>query len=614
MKTKKPLLLLSLACLLCSCSVTISGGSSSAQKEETSSQGKAESSASSSSSESSSSESKGGEASPSSSSSSEQIEVDVDEEFPSAKAYANLSNSVSLPCLTFTFAEDVPYVSLSDFFVGFFGEMFGGFFSVDGETVTNKATMKTIVFDVSENAIKSEDLDQALNFSNSKIPNDVTNCFDDPLASFAKNSSRYTKGHAVSFDLSDYGAKLVSHDGKVYVPFAYVETLLMAGSGLGFRFAWNGSDFYYMSGIYSSASLTSYGKAAYSGAIAQQAVHSQSYADYVYGSLIFELQNFYGKFSELGIDDLDAKADELGLKTSLTSRIAKNQDEAIASLINQLFGDGGHTAFSHRGFSVSYNYLEDSELSRSILNCNERTYNLQLRRQQLTSKRGDLSQGLYLEGETAIIILDGFNIQSDGKAPTVTTAKTDTSSTFGFIYNCFEQIKASTENIANVVFDVTLNGGGAALALCQALSFMTDDAIEVNVSNPLTGSTYKEVAYYDNNLDGNATDKDSYAGQYVFYIMTSGFSFSCGNAFPCIAKEMGIAKIIGERSGGGDCVVASSVAADGTTWQMSGLAKLIHEDGSSFDNGAELDYVLDDGYFYDHAKLNTYLSSLGESK
>lgn len=45
------------------------------------------------------------------------------------------------------------------------------------------------------------------------------------------------------------------------------------------------------------------------------------------------------------------------------------------------------------------------------------------------------------------------------------------------------------------------------------------------------------------------------ADDVTFYIITSKFSFSCGNAFPFYARANGLAKIIGQSSGGGECCV-----------------------------------------------------------
>ena len=52
-------------------------------------------------------------------------------------------------------------------------------------------------------------------------------------------------------------------------------------------------------------------------------------------------------------------------------------------------------------------------------------------------------------------------------------------------------------------------------------------------------------------------------------MLTSNFSFSCANLFPQVCKEMGIAKIIGQQSGGGACVVYYSATPDGKPYRIS---------------------------------------------
>jgi len=76
-----------------------------------------------------------------------------------------------------------------------------------------------------------------------------------------------------------------------------------------------------------------------------------------------------------------------------------------------------------------------------------------------------------------------------------------------------------------------------------------------------------------------------------------------------MAQEAGLAKIIGERSGGGDCSVTQGVASDGAHWRMSSNQRLVHADGSSFDSGARVDIALADDCFYDVEKLDAALSN-----
>ena len=58
-----------------------------------------------------------------------------------------------------------------------------------------------------------------------------------------------------------------------------------------------------------------------------------------------------------------------------------------------------------------------------------------------------------------------------------------------------------------------------------------------------------------NGVDGVYDKEDVYGDDFNLYILTSPYSFSCGNAFPFFAKKCGLAKTIGVKSGGGECAV-----------------------------------------------------------
>lgn len=61
----------------------------------------------------------------------------------------------------------------------------------------------------------------------------------------------------------------------------------------------------------------------------------------------------------------------------------------------------------------------------------------------------------------------------------------------------------------------------------------------------------------DSNGDGVYDEQDCFGQYFKFYIVTSACSFSCGNAFPYYAQHLGLAKVYGTKSGGGECVVQS---------------------------------------------------------
>ena len=127
------------------------------------------------------------------------------------------------------------------------------------------------------------------------------------------------------------------------------------------------------------------------------------------------------------------------------------------------------------------------------------------------------------------------------------------------------------------------NGGGSAAALVAILGFLSEDGeVKITDQDMLAGNYREECYHVDTNLDGISDDQDGFGGQYDFYILCSGSSYSCGNALPYFAQKDGLAKIIGTRPGGGDCVLGSFVDAYGHVAAYSGMLKLGTDDGSGF--------------------------------
>ena len=181
---------------------------------------------------------------------------------------------------------------------------------------------------------------------------------------------------------------------------------------------------------------------------------------------------------------------------------------------------------------------------------------------------------------------------------------------FLFAFKVIEKLP----EIKNVVFDITNNGGGAVLAVPQILSFLTDDPYFTD-SCTIDGSICEYHYKVDLNGDKTIDSKDTYKGKYNFYVLQSDMSFSCGSLFPAAVKNAGIAKIIGARlSGGGACSVSYGSDVFGTQLRLSSThASMVRQKDGSWttnDRGVEADYVLDTSYWYDFAKLNTYLNSL----
>ena len=516
-----------------------------------------------------------------------------------SKIYLSDDYSYDLATTFFTFDEDIPYINLNYFINNFLVQYNNSIqhYSIAKNVITNIDTKVSLTFDVENNKIYTNDLDQFMNIFNlNKNSNDIIDISLNVHAEYSENDSSYTKGKEITIDLNDFHTKIVGYENETYVPFSYLDNIFCSHSSN--RFVFNGDNFYnsaidLMKG--QDGDLNTYGNAYYSGSLASLKERSDSYINYFYYSFLFELLYNDGK-NTYDVTSLDKKLEELGLKSELRSKDSKTASLAIAKTLYTVFSDGGHTRFTNLGFTTPYNEKNNDEASRLIYSMDSRNKKLVDTFDSLKAKRGDLASNLTIEGETAILRFDEFD-------------ESETVSTFNLFKESFETIQEN-KSVKNVVFDISLNGGGAAMSLCDALSFLTDEPIKIKTKNPNTGAINVESCKIDNNKDGNFDDNDSYQGKYKYYVLTSNFSYSCANAFAVYCKDYNLAKIIGQRSGGGDCSVAGGVSVDGSCWNMSSTSMLIRKDNSSYDDGAALDYELDDSYFYDGSKLNTYLSGL----
>jgi len=82
---------------------------------------------------------------------------------------------------------------------------------------------------------------------------------------------------------------------------------------------------------------------------------------------------------------------------------------------------------------------------------------------------------------------------------------------------------------------------------------MTEELIQYSSMNPADGSA---ATYF--------YESDYVAYDYDWYVMTSSVTFSAANLMTSMAKEMGVAKIIGTKSSGGAASIGLFVTPDGT--------------------------------------------------
>lgn len=117
----------------------------------------------------------------------------------------------------------------------------------------------------------------------------------------------------------------------------------------------------------------------------------------------------------------------------------------------------------------------------------------------------------------------------------------------GFDDDMTQEFKANIEaieargGIEKIVINVACNLGGVVGTAWQMLGYLTDQPMQYYSLNAGDGLRAKSTFTSDNTVNGD----------YEWYVLTSSISFSAANMYAGMAKDMGLATIIGAQSEGG---------------------------------------------------------------
>ena len=356
---------------------------------------------------------------------------------------------------------------------------------------------------------------------------------------------------------------------------------------------------------------------------------SSSVASHNLDILRFQFEHLYGLkeqlFEKTGTSSFDALIDKLNLRNKLLSSDSLTYDEALCEFLMGTVDDA-HTNYNSRSLFSGLPKEGVKELAE------EKTGP---RRNQLLKKMdaykemrgktlldGQNAQGLFFNGETAIIRFDAF-VETNGRVTNskggweITEkdiGKAFESSTTEGLYLSIEEIKKHNE-VKNVVFDMTVNGGGQVLTLPYISALWTDDPhiMAKDISTGVIKDYHYDVDLNRNGIFGEK--EDTLKGQYEFFVLTSDFSFSCGNELPTVAYTDGV-RVIGKRSGGGACPVSTMCDGSGTIYNSSMPRYFVYPDGEGNyicnDNGVPIlpGYELEPESWYDLASLNSFCNGL----
>ena len=278
--------------------------------------------------------------------------------------------------------------------------------------------------------------------------------------------------------------------------------------------------------------------------------------------------------------------------------------------------DDGHSAVredeSAPWYTQAYNYggshIQEMVRVRTNLSTSRSAFY-----QQNNKQVGDI---LYsTSNKLAFFSFDSFNFDEEAYLADGTTLKPDLDQTDSYFYfvKAFNEIKAHG-GVETIVIDVSINGGGVIGVMMKLLALLSkDNAAPMYFMDDTTMMVEKDVAKVDSNGDDEYTISDCYGNSFKFAILTSTYSYSCGNAFPYFASKNGYATIVGQKSGGGECSVEESMLPTGEHFFHSSNLHIGYFDEEKRiwegdESGAPVDHLIDYSNFYDLEYLDQLLN------
>ena len=526
--------------------------------------------------------------------------------------------------------EDVPFIKASDYLnILFEGKekifLENGVMTirVNGTDAVIDPGADTIVFDNPARLRSSGLIDGAI----------IDNREYNVITGSAKNKSTQTEAKSVTISLKDYHMPVIPYDDDILMPFLALQNTFGSAS-MTTVLAYNGKDYYNTvsaemfvldAGDYSLKD-TPFMKAIHSGPFSEKTSTTQAYADYGYYSICLLLDQTFGHKEEKNITTFDEYFTRMNAKEALCSTNPSLSLTTEFMLFNYLFDSMHDSVLSIDTVFGPINNVDKAEVEGVVNEISQSEIGQELFEEdaQVSDEETELSlnvilgallekglsvpevvpltawteffslakpedygdQRLDYAGDTAVIYFNEFKDDTTTRRPSYyldpIKEQDEDKNSFAFFYNCFKDIKTHDE-VKNVVLNICDNGGGSAAALVAILGFLSEDGeVKITDQDMLAGNYREECYHVDTNLDGISDDQDGFGGQYDFYILCSGSSYSCGNALPYFAQKDGLAKIIGTRPGGGDCVLGSFVDAYGHVAAYSGMLKLGTDDGSGF--------------------------------
>lgn len=443
----------------------------------------------------------------------------------------------------------------------------------------------------------------------------------------------------VALDYGKYGIDLRADETDIYFPFATIADLyvdaymhMAAFNGQVVMVAPNGA-YSLFDGGYPEFFITPILKE----------TRTADMVDYAYKNLCFTLTNFFGYpgrtlLEKKGLKEkgMDQALQDYGKAGQMTRELlmSDNMYEFITgtTTLGYLLNDGGHTQTDVTSISTMtgnptfvsmLDGIRNPKVEEFMGYCPEVepvkenwNYRLNLRK-ELNQKRTEaFGDGVkyYKEGATVYCWFNSFicddsgwrkYYKGEGPKP---TSKDYPNDWLIALVEALEQAENDPE-VKNFVLDISTNGGGSSDVVLFISSIFCNKS-DLFYENVLTGQRMKCTYEVDRNLDGKFDEKDADVKYHLnFALLTSTYSFSCGNLLPAMLKDYGI-PLIGKQTGGGSCAVLFNPSADGFGYRYSThRTRLINLQGENIDAGIVPTYELDTNDFFNVQKVTQLVES-----
>ena len=510
--------------------------------------------------------------------------------------YPTLSRSIKLPFINtseeylvtdkpeinvfFTETGTVPYMDIETFFNMVDGATDSSIinFDTDGDLMLIDYRLEDIDDD---NQPIFWDYDATINFANNTIAVDDLSFFSNYVQSTETNFSEGLEflggigidANEVVIDLDDYRIDLIRYSGLYLAPVSVLNLIFL--NSLYYDVYYNGETLYGFdtfsaldsgSSVINQIKTSSFNSQTMGQDTKQLTYHFLALAfDFFYGLKDFKgIQSFYTYLTEKGYADEILIGDDKRLYEGLF---------AIAYGLDDL-----HTWHEATGF------YEPTSFTVPLTALSQLGEGTQAFYQGRWAKEDQIDAAFgagnmppdfrLLDNNTiAVIFIRGFNV--------------DTPS---FVKEILEDLPASVDD---VIIDLSFNTGGNVGAVLRLFGYMTEEPIQYSSMNPTDGSA--ATYFYESSY---------VAFDYNWHVMTSSVTFSAANLMASMAKEMGVATIIGTQSSGGAASIGLFVTPDGSLLLRSTLNVFANvsvdanqnRTYTSVEGGVPVDYVLNNTF------------------